>query len=118
MLKRWKAENNTHIDGVVRFYTDATASTSFGAARNATTFADIAAVASAPFAALSTRVQDVDWANERGIALSRKIKNRRIPGIKAGMKAVINSLMYDISYIDYSPTEMYVYLEGEREIDT
>lgn len=118
MRTRWKAENNTHIDGIVKFYTDETASTSFGAAQNATKLADISPVAVAPFAGLSARAQDIDWANERGIALARKIKTRRVPGIKAGMKAVISSLMYDISYIDYSPTEMFVYLEGEREIDT
>lgn len=43
-----------------------------------------------------------------------KIKTHLAPGPDSGCKAIIDGSIYDISYIDKTRTEMYLYLEGGR----
>lgn len=109
---------NRYNDGVAALHSVTGETTSFGAAKNVRALSDMEYICTVPFALQSCRVEDFDFAEENGFQLSRKVRMPLVSGIDNRKKAVINGLLYDISYIDYTRTEMYLYLGGERAIDT
>ena len=122
MKKRWP----TYNDGVLDLYKvrDDTGS-SFGAKKNVGSLSDMTYFARASFAISAKRQQDVEFAESLGFALTLKLKTMRIPGIagiadftanRSEFKAVISGYLYNVKYFDTSSTEMFLYLEGVKEI--
>ena len=103
-------------DGVVGIYREKERKTDFGAKRNATTLEDMEFIVKLDFQESSKRAQDLEFAEQSGFQLSMKIRTRYNKAVKSKMKAVIDGYMYDISYIDKTQLEMFLYLEGVREL--
>ncbi len=103
-------------DGIVFIYRDTDRRSNFGAKLNAKTLDDLKLIAKLNYAEQSKRQQDMEFAEQMGFSLELKIKTRRINGVDNKCKAVIGSYMYDISYVDSTRTELYLYLQGVGEI--
>lgn len=103
-------------DGVVFIYRDTDRRSNFGAKLNVKTLDDMNFIAKLTYAEQSKRQQDMEFAEQMGFSLELKIKTRRIDGVDNKCKAVIGSYMYDISYVDSTRTELYLYLQGVGEI--
>lgn len=72
-----------------------------------------------PFCESTRRQSDLEFAEQLGFSLSRKIKIPRckaLDELNVKYKCVIDRYLYDISYIDYTDTENYLYLELVREV--
>lgn len=110
MLKKRKLP--TYNDGVVSIFREKQKGASFGARMNPESLDDLDFVVKLGFTAQSMREQDFVAAEQRGINVSTKIKTHLAPGVDAGCKALINGLIYDVSYIDPTRTELFLYLEG------
>lgn len=98
-------------DGVVYLYRDTDRRSNFGAKLNVTSVDDLQFIAKLSYAEQSKRQQDVDFANQQGFSLDLKIKTRFIKGVDNKCKAVINGHLYDISYIDTTKTDAYLYMQ-------
>lgn len=106
-------------DGVVSIYKEKEENrTNFGAKKNIITTADMKFIANMTFAVASKREQDFKFAESQGFSLSTKIKIRKNRAIDNSCKAVIDGYLYDIDYIDENGTEMFLFLEGVRKIDS
>lgn len=105
-------------DGVVRIYKDTTERSSFAAKQNARGLDDLELVIKLDFEEMSKRQQDQDFAEQNGFSLSMKIRTRLAPGLDSKHKAVIGDTLYDISHLDKSRTEAFLYLEEVRKIDS
>lgn len=106
----------TYCDGIVEVYREKPGITSFGAKKNAASLDDLEPVITLAFKEESKRERDFEFAEQRGFNLSMKIRTHIAPGPDSGCKAVIGWSIYDISYIDRTRTEMYLYLEGGRPL--
>ena len=109
-----RTEFARYNDGVVHIYRDTDRRSNFGAKLNVSTIDDLQFIAKLTYAEQSKRQQDVEFAQQQGFSLELKIKTRFIKGVDNKCKAVIGDMLYDISYIDTTRTEMYLYL---HEID-
>lgn len=105
-------------DGVVKIYLDKSARTEFGAKKNTRTLDDMEFVAKLDFEELSKRQQDQEFAEQNGFSLSMKIHTRLVAGLSNKCKAVIGDTLYDVSYIDKTRTDAYLYLEEVRKLDS
>lgn len=104
-------------DGVVYIYRETERRSNFGAKLNVKTLEDMKFIAKLSFAEQSKRQQDVQFAEQQGFSLELKIKTRFIKGIDNKCKAVINGYLYDISYVDTTKTELYLYMQGVGTLD-
>ena len=107
---------STFNDGVVEIYREKDRKTDFNAKRNVTTADDMDFIVRLAYQESSKRAQDLEFAEQSGFQLSMKIKTRYVPTVRSKMKAVIGDYLYDISYTDKSGQEMFLYLEGVREL--
>jgi len=103
-------------DGVVQVYREADRKTDFGAKRNVRLFDNMHFIAKLDFAEQSRRQQDMEFAEQMGFSLSLKIKTRYLRDVDNKCKCVIGDMLYDISYIDTTRTEMYFYLQEVRRL--
>lgn len=108
----------TYNDGVVSIYREEARATDFNAKRNVSTLDDMDFIVKLNFKELSKREQDLEFAQQNDFTLSMKIKSRLVKGVDNKCKAVIDGYLYDVSYIDKSKTELFLYLEGVRAIDS
>lgn len=69
------------------------------------------------FDRLSIRQEDVEFAEQQGISLSMKVRIRLVSGVKVGDRAIIDGHLYNVSHIDPDDTDLYLYLEGVRQLD-
>lgn len=99
-------------DGVVFFYRDTNVVSDFNAKRNNRTLETLTFICKMMFEELSKRSQDIEFANQNSFILNSKIKCRKLNTIDNKCKAVINNKLYDISFIDSTKTEMFLYLSG------
>lgn len=113
-----KAKFSRFNDGVVSIYREKDKKTDFNAKQNVSALDDLAFVVKLAFEEMSKREQDLDFAEQSGFTLSLKIKTRFVKGVDNKCKAVIDGYLYDISYIDKSRTELYLYMEGVKPIDS
>lgn len=104
-------------DGVVTICRQKERKTDFGARRNVLTMDDMEPVVKLAFAEASKRHQDLEFAEQSGFQLSMKVRTRYVPSVESKMKAVIENYLYDISYIDKSGREMFLYLESVRKLE-
>ena len=115
MLK--KRNLPTYPDGVVLIYREKPMRTTFGGKENPTSTDDMELVAKLAFSEESKRERDFEFAEQQGFNLSAKIKTHLVSDVDSGCKALIGSKLFDVSYIDQTRTEMYLYLEGGYEFD-
>lgn len=106
-------------DGVAFIYRDkADNKSNFGAKENVTMLDDMDYIVKLDYEECSKREQDLEFAEQMGFALSLKIKTRYFKAVDNMCKAVIDGYLYDVSYVDKTRTEMWLYLEGVRSLDT
>ena len=110
MLK--KKTLQSYNDGVVSIYREKERKESVGARLNPESLVDLDFIVKLCFSSQSLRERDLVAAEQRGINVSTKIKTHLAPGVDAGCKAIINGFIYDVSYIDQTRTELYLFLEG------
>lgn len=99
-------------DGVVNIYREKEKRSNFGAKINAVSLDDLEFVNKLAFSETSKRQQDLEFAEQQSFSLDLKIKTRSIKGIDNKCKAVIDGYLYDVSYVDATRTELYLYLQG------
>lgn len=107
----------SYPDGVLKIYTPKDRKTDFGARRNIERIDDMEFVCSLCFNVQTIREQDYDFAERSSFKLSLKVKAPRFDLVKSDCLALIGSTLFDVSHIDTSQREMYLYLEEVREID-
>lgn len=115
---RKSKEFETFNDGVVSIYREKPRETDFNAKRNVSTLDDMDFIVKLNFKELSKREQDLEFAQQNDFTLSLKIKSRLVKGVDNKCKAVIDGYLYDVSFVDKSRTELFLYLEGVRTIDS
>lgn len=111
-------EFETFNDGVVSIYREKPRETDFSAKRNVSTLDDMDFIVKLNFKELSKREQDMEFAQQNDFTLSLKIKSRLVNGVDNKCKAVIDGYLYDVSFVDKSRTELFLYLEGVKAIDS
>ena len=107
-----KPRFSLYNDGVVTIYREKDRRSNFSAKINTGSLDDLEQVAKLAFSEVSKRQQDVEFAQQQGFTLSQKIKTRYIKGVDNKCKAVIDGYLYDVSYLDATRTEMFLYLQG------
>lgn len=113
-----KPKFSRYNDGIVTVYREKPRRTDFAAKQNVSVIDDMDFVVKLAFEESSRREQDVEFAEQSGFALTLKVRTRYFSGVDNKCKAVINGYLYDVSYVDKSRTEMWLYLEGVRAIDS
>lgn len=108
----------TYNDGVVSIYRERARTTDFNAKRNVSSLSDMDFVVKLNYKELSKREQDLEFAQQNDFTLSMKIKSRLVKNVDNKCKAVIDGYLYDVSYVDKSRTEVFLYLEGVKAIDS
>lgn len=111
MLKKQR-KLPTYNDGIVSIYREKEKDSTFGAKLNVESIDDLDFVVKLGFSTQSIREQDFVFAEQRGFNVSTKIKTHLVSCVDADCKAIIDDLIYDVSYIDKTRTEMFFYLEG------
>lgn len=105
-------------DGIISIYREKPRRTDFSAKQNVSIYDDMDFIVKLAFEEASKREQDMEFAEQLGFALSMKVKTRYVNGVDNKCKAVIDGYLYDVSYIDKTRTEMWLYLEGVKAIDS
>lgn len=113
-----KPKFSRYNDGVVSIYREIVEErkTDFSAKRNVQTLEDMEYIGKLAFEEASKREQDLEFAEQHDFTLSLKIKTRLVKSVDNKCKAVIDGYLYDISYIDKNREEMWLYLQGVKEI--
>ena len=122
-MKAWviqmqKNKFSRYNDGVVSIYRPKPKKTDFNAKTNVKTEDDMDFIVKLGFEEVSKREQDLEFAMQNDFTLSLKIKTRLLKCIDNKCKAIIDGYLYDISYTDSSRTEIFLYLEGVKPIDS
>ena len=112
MLMQNKPRFSLYNDGMVNIYREKDRRSNFSAKINAATLDDLELVAKLAYAETSKRQQDVEFAQQQGFTLTLKIKTRYIKGVDNKCKAVIDGFLYDVSHMDSTRTELFLYLQG------
>lgn len=113
-----KVDFSTYNDGVVHIYREKERKTDFNAKQNVSALDNMTFIVRLDYQEMAKREQDLDFANQNGFSLSLKVKTRLVPSVDNKCKAVINGYLYDVSYLDKTRTEMFLYLEGVKQIGT
>lgn len=106
---------SSYNDGVMLVYKDKGERSNFGAKVNPNALDDLEFVVKLDYAEMSKRESDMEFAESMQFSLDAKVKTRFTPGVTNQHKAVIGDTLYDISYLDTTRTEMFLYL---HKIDT
>lgn len=112
-----KKELPSYPDGVLGIYKAKPRKTDFGARRNIEKRSDMEFVASLCYNVQTIREQDYEFADRASFKLSLKVKTPRFDLVKSDCLALVGSTLFDVSHIDSTQREMYLYLEEVREID-
>ena len=112
-----KVEFSKYNDGIVHIYREKKRSTDFNAKQNVSTLDNMDFIVKLAFEEAAKREQDLEFANQNGFSLTMKIKTRFVKAVDNKCKAVIDGYLYDVSYIDKTRTEMWLYLEGVKPLD-
>lgn len=105
-------------DGVASIYREKGNRSNFAAKQNVSILDDMTFIAKLDYEESSKREQDIEFAQQKGFDLSLKIHTRYLPDVDNKCKCVIGGYLYDVSHIDKSRTEMWIYLQGVRRIDS
>ena len=113
-----KKELPTYPDGVLGIYKAKPRATDFNARRNVTGRKDLEFVGSVCFNTQSIREQDYEFAARESFKLSLKVKCQRFDLVTSEHLALVGDTLFDVSHIDKTPKEMFLYLEEVRKIDS
>lgn len=113
-----KKKFSCYNDGVAFIYKEKGNKSNFGAKENVSVLDDMDFIAKLDFEECSKREQDIEFANQNDFSLSLKIKTRFFKSVNNGCKVVIDGYLYDTKYVDKTRTEMFLYLEGVKQIVT
>lgn len=113
-----KKKFSCYNDGVALIYKEKGNKSNFGAKENVSVLDDMDFIAKLDFEECSKREQDIEFANQNDFSLSLKIKTRFLKVVNNGCKVVIDGYLYDTKYVDKTRTEMFLYLEGVKQIVT
>ena len=113
-----KQKFDTYNDGFVKIYREKEQRNDFSAKRNVTTVEDMIFIVKLAYEEVAKREQDIEFAEQHDFSLSLKIKTRYVKNVDNKCKAVIDGYLYDVSHVDKNKTEMWLYMEGVRAIDT
>lgn len=113
-----KKKFSTYNDGVVFIYREKERRNDFSAKQNVSSLDDMNFIVKLDYEESSKREQDIEFAEQNGFSLSLKVKTRFVKGVDNKCKAIIDGYLYDVSHMDKTRTEMWLYLEGVREIDS
>ena len=113
-----KTKFSKYNDGVISIYREKRKQTDFNAKKNVSVLDDMDFIVKLAFEESSRREQDIDFAEQMGFSLSLKVRTRYVEGVDNKCKAIIGKYLYDVSYVDKTRTEMWLYLEGVRAIDS
>ena len=116
MLKKNKFP--IYNDGVILICREKEKKSSFNAKLNSTSMDDVDVIYKLDFQEMSKRQEDIEFAHSLSFSLDLKIKTRYVKGIDNKCKAVYDNRLYDIKHIDPTRTELFLYLQGGRRIDT
>ena len=111
-----KSKFSRYNDGVISIYREKRKQTDFNAKQNVSILDDMDFIVKLAFEESSRREQDLDFAEQMGFSLTLKVRTRYIKDVDNKCKAIINNYLYDISYVDKTRTEMWLYLEGIKEV--
>ena len=109
-------EFETYNDGVVSIYREKAKETDFNAKRNVLTLDDMDFIVKLNFKELSKREQDLEFAQQNDFTLSLKIKSRLVKGVDNKCNAVIDGFLYDVSFVDKTKNELFLYMEQIRKV--
>lgn len=107
----------SYPDGVLGVYKARDMKTAFGARRNIEKKSDMEFVCSLCYSSQSIREQDYEFAERADFKLALKVRTPRFDLVKSDCLALIGAMLFDVSHIDTTTTEMYLYLEEVGEID-
>ena len=110
MLKKSRFPLYNH--GMVSIYREIDKRNNFSAKINPISIRDLYFVAKLAFSETSKRQQDLEYAEQQGFTLTLKIKTRFVKGVDNKCKAIIDGYLYDVSYVDATRTELFLYLQG------
>ena len=116
MRQMLRTDKHCYNDGVVQVYREADRKTDFGAKRNVRSLENMIFIVKLDFAEQSRRQQDMEFAEQMGFALALKIRTPFCRGVDNKCKCVIGDMLYDISHIDKTRTDMYFYLQEVRQL--
>lgn len=105
-------------DGVISIYREKPRRTDFAAKQNVSALDDMDFIVKLAFEESSRREQDIEFAEQMGFALTLKAHTRFFSGVDNKCKAVVGDYLYDVSYVDKTRTEMWLYLQGVRKLDS
>lgn len=111
-----KNQFSRYNDGVVKVYREKERKTDFSAKQNVNTLYDMDFIVKLSFEECAKREQDMSFAEQNDFSLSLKVKTRLFKAVDNKCKAVIDGYLYDISHVDKTRTEMWLYLEQIREV--
>ena len=111
-----KTKFNRYNDGVISIYREKEKRSNFAAKENVSTLDDMDFIVKLDYEESSKREQDIEFAEQMGFSLSLKVRTRYLPEVDNKCKAVIDGYLYDVSYVDKSRVEMWIYLEGVKKI--
>lgn len=111
-----KSKFDKYIDGVVKICRKKDKSSDFGARQNIETMEDLEVIEKLNYQEMSKRVQDITFAQQEQFELSMKIKVRKVKNVTSQNVVVIGNQMHSIKYIDSDEKNLYLYLQGEREL--
>jgi len=113
-----KPDFSRYNDGVVHIYREKERRTDFNAKQNVSTLDNMDYIMKLAYEESAKRVQDLDFAEQNGFSLTLKIRTRYVKSVDNKCKAVIDGYLYDVSYVDKTRTEMWLFLEGVKPIDS
>lgn len=116
-MLREKRQLPSYPDGVLGIYKAKPRKTDFGAKKNIERREDMEFIASLCFNVQTIRDQDYEFAERKSFKLSLKVKTPRFDLVESDNLALIGDTLFDISHIDTTKNEMYLYLEEVRTID-
>lgn len=111
-----KPKFSRYNDGVVSIYREKEKRSSFAAKENVSVLDDMEFIVKLDFEESSKREQDIEFASQSGFSLSLKVRTRYMPLVDNKCKAVIDNYLYDVSYVDKDRVEMWLFLEGIKEL--
>lgn len=120
MVIKTKARPAMFKDGYAIICRYDRSTSTFAAAKNARTMADLLEIGKLAFDEMSRRQQDIDFAESAERSLSYKIRTRLQPDLcREEHCIVINRILYDIITIDTDRAAelAYWYLEEVRELE-
>ena len=113
-----KNKFSRYNDGVVSIYREKGRRSNFSAKENVSTMDDMEFIVKLAFEECSKREQDLTFAEQADFTLSLKVKTRFVKGIDNKCKAVIDGFLYDVKFVDSTRTEVFLYMEGVKKIDS